>query len=139
VIASPWLLYSDMSGTVVSPVSAVAEIQPGSYIEAGGKLEAYKSVTNWLTLGAEFSALERRYRDTVPVTGGKRHDTLIIPGVSLVFPHLFSYQADLRIDYHYDHDNSNDSTKDFDDHIVTAKVIYRFDPLSAFGTSAATP
>jgi hypothetical protein len=52
VIASPWLLYSDMSGTVISPVSAVAEIQPGSYFEAGGKLEAYKCVTNWLTRGA---------------------------------------------------------------------------------------
>jgi hypothetical protein len=137
VIASPWLLYSDMSGSVVSPI---AEIQPGSYIEAGGKLEAYKSVTSWLTLGAEFSALERRYRgDTVPVTGDKRHDTLLIPGVSLLFPHLFSYQADLRIGYQYVHDSSNDSTKDFDDHIVTAKVIYRFDPLSAFGTSAGTP
>lgn len=139
VIASPWLLYSDMSGTVVSPITRVADIQPGAYVEVGGKLEAYKSVTSWLTLGAEFSALERRYRgDTVPVAGGKRHDTLIIPGASLLFPHLFSYQTDLRVGYQYVRDNSNDSTKDFDDHIVTAKVIYRFDPFSAFGTSAPT-
>ncbi len=135
VIASPWLLYSDMSGTVVSPV---AEIQPGAYVEFGGKLEAYKSVTSWLTLGAEFSALERRYRgDTVPVTGGKRHDTLLIPGASLLFPHLFSYQGDLRIGYQYVRDNSNDSTKDFDDHIITAKLIYRIDPLNVSNASAA--
>lgn len=135
VIASPWLLYSDMSGTVISPI---AEIQPGAYVEIGGKLEAYKRVTSWLTLGAEFSALERRYRgDTVPVTGGSRHDTLLIPGASLLFPHLFSYQGDLRIGYLYIRDNSNDSTKDFDDHIVTVKLIYRFDPLNASNASAA--
>jgi opacity protein-like surface antigen len=135
VIASPWLLYSDISGTVISPI---AEIQPGAYLEAGGKLEAYKRVTSWLTVGAEFSALQRRYRtDTVPATGGKRHDTLLIPGASLLFPHLFSYQSDLRISYQYIRDNSNDSTKDFDDHVVTAKLIYRFDPFSASVASAS--
>ncbi len=137
VIASPWLRYSDISGTVISPVS---EIQSGAYVEAGGKLEAYKSVTSWLVLGAEFSAIERRYRtDTVPVIGGKRHDTLLIPGASLLFPHVFSYQTDLRISYQYVHDDSNDPSKDFDDHVVTAKLIYRLDPRDAFSQRGAAP
>ena len=135
LIASPWLLYSDISGSVISPV---AEIQPGAYVEFGGKLAAYKGVTSWLTLGAEFSAIERRYRaDTVPVVGGKRHDTLLIPGATLLFPHIFSYQTDLRITYNYIHDNSNDPSKDFDDHVVTATLVYRFDPRQNFWKQAA--
>jgi hypothetical protein len=94
-------------------------------------------VTSWLTLGAEFAALERRYRtDTVPVTGGKRRDTLLIPGATLLFPHIFSYQSDLRLSYQFIRDNSNDATKDFDDHIITAKLIFRFDPFSTLGGNA---
>ena len=128
-VASPWARYSDISGAVISPV---AELQPGAYVELGGKLEAYKGVTSWLVLGAEVSLASRHYRtDTVPVTGGKRHDTLVIPGASLLFPHIFSYQTDLRIAYNYISDASNDSSKNFDDHVVTATLVYRFDPISS--------
>jgi hypothetical protein len=128
LIASPWLRYSDISGAVISPVN---EIQPGAYSELGGKLEAYKGVTDWLVLGAEFSAIARDYRtDTVPGTGGKRHDTLLIPGASLLFPHIFSFQTDLRVSYNYISDHSNDPTKSFDDHVVTATLVYRLDPTS---------
>jgi len=135
LIASPWLRYSDISGSVISPI---AEIQPGAYVEFGGKLAAYKGVTSWLTLGAEISAINRRYRaDTVPGTGGKRRDTLLIPGATLLFPHIFSYQTDLRIAYNYIHDNSNDSSKDFDDHVVTATLVYRLDPTNDFWKRAA--
>ena len=134
-ILSPWARYSDISGAVISPV---AEIQPGAYVELGGKLEAYKGLTSWLVLGAELALLERRYRtDTVPVTGGKRHDTEVIPGASLLFPHIFSYQTDLRIAYNYISNNSNDSSKDFDDHVVTATLVYRFDPTNNFWQQAA--
>ncbi len=134
-IASPWARYSDISGSVISPV---AELQPGAYVELGGKLEAYKGVTSWLVLGAEVSLASRHYRtDTVPVTGGKRHDTLVIPGASLLFPHIFSYQTDLRIAYNYISDNSNNSSKDFDDHVVTATLVYRFDPTNNFWQQAA--
>ena len=135
-ILLPWVRYSDLSGAVISPVS---EIQPGAYVELGGKAEAYKGVTSWLVLGAEHTAINRRYRtDTVPDTGGKRHDTLLIPGASLLFPHVLSFQTDFRIDYKYIWDHSNDSTKKFDDHVITATLVYRFDPTENLWTQLAS-
>jgi hypothetical protein len=135
-IMSPWARYSDIAGSVISPL---AEIQPGAYVELGGKLEAYKGVTSWLVLGADLSLINRRYRtDIVPGTASKRHDTLLIPGASLLFPHILSYQTDFRIAYKYISDHSNDSTKKFNDHVVTATLVYRFDPTNGFWKQAET-
>ena len=71
---------------------------------------------------------------------GKRADTLLVPGASLLFPHVLSYQTDIRFDYRYIHDNLNNSTKSFTDHVVTGTLIYRFDltqPFWAQNVSAA--
>jgi hypothetical protein len=40
VTLSPWVLYSDISGSVVSPL--LGDLQPGAYLEGG--IEAYKSL-----------------------------------------------------------------------------------------------
>ncbi len=137
LILSPWARYSDMSGTFISPL--IGEIQPGAYWELGGKIQALKPVTSWLVLGAEFSAIRRHYRtDREPVTNAKREDTLLIPGATLLFPHVLSYRTDIRITYHYIHDHSNNSSKDFDDHVIAASLIYRFDPRQVFASPTAS-
>lgn len=137
LILSPWLRYSDISGSFVLP--ALGELQPGAYVEAAGKLEAYKGLTDWLILGADLSVIRRHYRsDTDPITGSRRNDTLLMPGASLLFPHIMSFQTDLRFDYHYIWDHSNDATKKFDDHVITATLLYRFDPTENFWTQLAS-
>jgi hypothetical protein len=131
VILSSWVLYSDIQGSAISP--ALTELAPGAYVEGGGKLELYKGIADWLIAGASLSYSRRAYRDdVVPITGGKRADTLLIPGASWLFPHILSAQTDLRLDYKYLWDRSNDSTKSFTDHVVTATLIYRFDPRQPF-------
>jgi len=53
---------------------------------------------------------------------------------------VLSYQTDVRLDYKYLWNDSNDPTKTFNDHIVTATVIYRFDPRQPFwAQTASTP
>jgi hypothetical protein len=95
--------------------------------------------SNWLLNGRLYSA--RSYRNDLITPGGsKRVDTLLVPGVSLLFPHVLSYQTDIRLDYKYLWNDSNDPTKTFNDHIVTATVIYRFDPRQPFwAQTASTP
>jgi len=128
-IVSPWVLWSDISGVSSVVVPIVTELQPGAYMEWGGRLEIIRSVTNWMVAGVNISASRRDYHtDIVVTTGEKRTDTIISPGASLTFPNLFAYQTDLRFDYRYITDQSNDPTKRFIDHIVTASVIARFDP-----------
>jgi len=55
-----------------------------------------------------------------------------VPGASLLFPRLVSFQTDVRLDYKYLLNQSNDATKTFNDHVVTATLIYRFDPRQPF-------
>jgi hypothetical protein len=130
VVLSPWVLYSDMSGSVISP--ALTELAPGEYVEGGSKLELYKALTDWLIAGASISYSRRAYRDEIAPGLGKRADTLWVPGASLLFPHILSPQTDLRFDYRYLWDKSNDPTKSYTDHIITATLIYRFDPRQPF-------
>jgi hypothetical protein len=137
VIVSPWILYSDISGSVLSPV--LGELQPGAYLEGGGKIEVYKKLADWVVFGANLSFLDRAYRaDWVPATGSKRRDEVWIPGASLLFPHVWSYQTDFRLDYRYISDRSNDPSKSFTDHVVTGTLVYRFDPTQDFWTQLAS-
>jgi hypothetical protein len=131
-VVSPWAVWSDISGTasVVTPI--ITELQPGAYLEWGSRLDLIKSITNWLVLGVNITASKRDYRnDVVITTGGKRQDTIVSPGISVTFPNLFALQSDLRFDYRYLMDRSNDPSKNFNDQIVTASVIARFDPTAA--------
>ena len=140
VIWSPWALYSDQAGSVISP--ALTDLAPGAYVEGGSKVEIYKTViADKLIAGASLMYSERSYRNDLVTPGGsKRVDTLLVPGMSLLFPHVLSYQTDVRLDYKYLWNDSNDPTKTFNDHIVTATVIYRFDPRQPFwAQTASTP
>jgi hypothetical protein len=128
-IVSPWVLWSDISGNanVVTPI--ITELQPGAYIEYGGRVDWIKSVTEWMAFGVNVAISQRNYRTDIVVAPGEgREDTIFSPGASLTFPNLFAYQTDLRFDYRYLMDHSNDVTKRFNDHIVTASIISRFDP-----------
>ena len=126
---SPWLLWSDISGSVINVL--VTELQPGAYLEWGGRLEVYKSLAPWLTVGANVSAARRNYRnDVVPGTGDKREDTIFIPGATVIFPNLVAAQTDLRLDYKFIDDHSNDQSKSFTNHFVSATVVSRFDPFA---------
>ncbi len=130
VALSPWVLWSDISGAVTNTL--VTEIQPGKYREIGGRAEVYQQITPWVTVGASLAASWRDYSDdyvTGTVTGEKRRDTLLIPGAMVLLPGFFWQEWDLRFDYRYLHNDSNDPTKEFTDHVVTAAVTKRFDPF----------
>jgi hypothetical protein len=130
-IVSPWVVWSDISGStsVVTPI--VTELQPGSYLEWGGRLDLIRSLTSWMALNLNIAASQRNYRnDIVVATGDQRRDTIFNPGAALIFPNLFAYQTDLRFEYRYLLDHSTDSTKSFTDHIVSASVVARFDPTA---------
>lgn len=130
---SPWILWSDISGAVTN--SLVQEIQPGAYTEWGARAEIYKTLTDWVSVGVSFQASRRDYRnDIVVATGDERKDTLLIPGAMVLFPGFFWKEWDLRFDYRYIRNDSNDATKEFSDHIVSAAVTKRFDPFRAAPT-----
>lgn len=126
-LLSPWLRWSDINGTALTNI--LTEIQPGAYWEYGGKVEAYKTLAPWLIVGANLAVSHRDYRnDFVGTSTTKRDDTTWSPGATMLFPNLFAALTDLRFDYRYIANHSNDPTKEFEDHIVSATVVKRFDP-----------
>lgn len=130
-IFSPFVLWSDIKGQVVNAL--ITEIQPGAYFEFGARIEAYKNVTDWLTVGANVAVSKRNYRtDVVVATGATREDVIFSPGATMLFPGLFGFNRDLRLDYRYISDQSNDPTKTFHDHLVSAAFVARFDPTIGF-------
>jgi hypothetical protein len=126
LIFSPWVRWSDIKGSVVlAPL--LIDVDPGAYIEGGGKFELYHRVFQRLLIGGNVTLIERDYRS--PIVGsltGHRRDFLVIPGAALVFPNFFAFHRDLRIECKFQHDHSNDPTQSFNDHIVAATVAARF-------------
>src|SRR5262249_52893543 len=50
LILSPWVRWSDIKGSVVQTLLLI-DVDPGSYIEGGGKIELYHRVFQWLLIG----------------------------------------------------------------------------------------
>ena len=129
VIASPWVVWSDISGVASVITPTITDLQPGAYLEYGGRLDLIRSLTQWLIFGLNAAVSERNYRNDIAInTGEKRRDTILNTGASLIFANLFAYQTDLQFDYKYLLDHSSDVTKSFNDHIITTSVVSRFDP-----------
>ena len=128
VSVSPWVIWSDISGTapVVTPI--ITGLQPGTYVEYGGRVDFIRSFGRWLVLDLNVAVSQRDYRNDVVFALQKRKDTIVSPGVIAIFPSLVAAQTDLRLEYRYFDDHSNDATRSFTDHLVSASVITRFDP-----------
>jgi hypothetical protein len=134
-LLTPWLIWSDIDGAVTTPT--LTELQPGAYLEYGGKLELLRTLAPWLVVGGNIAVSARDYRkDIVAGTADKRRDVIVSPGAALIFPNIIAAQTDLRIDYRFVDDRSNDAVKSFTDHIVTASIITRFDPTLRFWNAA---
>ena len=75
IIVSPFVLWSDISGSasVVTPI--ITDLQPGAYVEFGGRTDLIKTLTNWLVVGVNIAVSQREYRnDIVTTTLEKRRD-----------------------------------------------------------------
>lgn len=126
VILTPWVRWSDLSGTAQSP-NTLVEVQPGAYTEWGGKVELNTPLTDWLIVGGNIAYSQRHYRTDLASNGNeKRQDNLLVPGAMLLMPNLFAYQTGLRIDYQYFSNGSNYNPRDYNEHLVYATVVKRF-------------
>ncbi len=130
-IFSPWVRWSGVGGAflVNTPtVGASNDVQLGRYGEGGARVEYYMTLADWLVAGANFSFNQREYAKSPLSTGGflKRRDDIYSPGASLIFRHVLSVPGDIRLDYRYERDNSNDPMSSYTDHIVTLTYARRW-------------
>jgi hypothetical protein len=131
LIASPWFRWSDIDGVGFSTLTPTEQVQPGRYIEYGGRLEYYRRLFEWLTVGANISVHQRDYARTVdidffPPRPIDRRDLMLAPGATVILHHIAGSRADLRIDYRYEHNDSNVAVRDYINHLTTVMLLAKF-------------
>jgi len=125
---SPWARVSEIAGGLGRAIVPFnTDIQPGDYVELGGRAQVYHSLSDDLILGGNFSVGGRFYQKVaVPGSQERRKDATLSPGVQAVIPHFLAYQTDLKIGYQYTWNHSNVSIDSYRDHVVSVSLQARF-------------
>lgn len=131
---------TQMTATAFGPLSlTVEDLSPYSYREWGGRISYFIPVDNARSfyLGAGLSVYQRDFDTFVfdPAllalgghvsTGEKRGDIYVEPTAHMIFPNLVAPNVDFRVDYRFEHNDSNDESRDFHDHVAGIRVVGRF-------------
>lgn len=104
------------------PTNGLMYYTPGRFLEAGAIAEYTRPVNDLLTAGANLQLRQRFYTDSGL---GARTDTLLAPGASLIAQNVFGPQTDMRIDYRYERNWSNQSGRDWQNHVVKLSLSTR--------------
>jgi len=124
LLFEPIVRWSGVNGSGFDVTAA--EVKPGRYVQWSGELSYYTPVHDWLTLGLGIRVGQIFYSfDTAP-SGKKRQDLEISPDISATFRNVLEVGNDIRVDYRYEWNDSNDPSHDYSNHIGTARVIHRF-------------
>jgi hypothetical protein len=125
-VVNPWFRWSGIGGEGIT--ITFEQVQPGRYIEYGGRLEYYRRVLEWLTIGGNIGILGRDYAESinlVTLLPSTRHDVTVFPGDSDLH-HVFGHQHDIRVDYRYENNRSSDPFRAYVNHLVSMLYVVRF-------------
>src|SRR5690606_29218675 len=100
LVLTPHVRWSGIDGLDISP-DPDDIIKPRRYFAWGGRVDYYKKVADWLTLGAGVDVTQTLYRDLYAPDGDKRDDVLVEPILSAVFNRALGMQTDLAFDYRF--------------------------------------
>lgn len=122
---APWVLWSNVGGSVTSGFPFFDSFAPGRYVDGGATLQYSKQINDRLTFALNVALSARHYAVDLAPDGDNRQDYLVSPGATLLFTSLFGPQTDLRLSYRFDHNMSNDDTHSYDAQTVMAAVVFR--------------
>lgn len=122
----PRFVYSEPGGNGPDRVFQSA-LFPGNYIEYGARVLYYTPVLSKKAyLGAGIGIYERDYDQNIAFGTSERSDTMIVPSAHLLIPKFRGSNFDLRFDYRYEDNDSNDPTEDFENHVLSVKTVRKF-------------
>jgi len=123
----PRFTYSEPGGSGPGRVFQSA-LFPGNYIEYGARVLYYTPVLSKKAyLGAGLGLYGRDYDQNVALVANKeRSDTMLVPSAHLLLPKFRGSNFDLRMDYRYEHNDSNDPTEDFNNHVISVTTVRKF-------------
>lgn len=123
VLLRPWVRVNSFPGTVVTFLNE--ELQPGKFTEVGGEIGYSWEVFDDVRLGPSFIG-RQRYYDQQATPSDDREDTLLAPGISATVLNVFECNCDVKIDYRYRHNSSNDDDVEYAGSRLLGSFISRF-------------
>jgi hypothetical protein len=122
----PRFQYSEPGGSGPGRVFQSA-VFPGNFIEYGGRVVYYTPVANKrVYLGAGFGIFQRDYDQNVAFSTKNRSDLTLVPTAHVLVPNIRGSKFDLRLDYQYQTNDSNDAFEDYDNHVISASTVRKF-------------
>jgi len=128
---TPLLRFSSADGR--GPASVVPgapyddPLYTADYLESGIRASYFVPVNGPAALfGVGIGYHHRWFGQNVAFSIDKRQDDFIEPSAHLIFPSLLAPNLDLRFDYRFEHNESNDALERFDNHVVGVHVVGRF-------------
>ena len=122
----PRFRYSQPTGSGPGRIFSNA-LLPGDFTEVGSRAVYFVPVAgNRVYVGAGFGVYRRTYNQNVAFGFKDRKDWLLEPTAHLVISQVKGTKFDLRFDYRYEDNDSNDPFEDFDNHVVGARAVRRF-------------
>jgi hypothetical protein len=116
---APILRWSNIEGL---PDDGSFDFAPGRYFEAAATFEYSKILSEHWTAAVNLRVRDRVYADTGL---GARNDYGIAPGVSLIATNLLGVQTDVRFDYRFEQNWSNQAGHNWQNHMFKLAFVAR--------------
>ena len=101
-------------------------------MEVGGRMAYYFPIDRGrIFLGAGIGLFQRWYDEKIDnvfnfPADKDRRDFYVEPTAHLILPNLIAPNVDLRFDYRFEGNYSNDVTRDYENHVAGTRVVGRF-------------
>ncbi len=116
---APFVRWSDIEGSVFS-FWLFDEVSPGSYLEYGTEITYSYQITDHIQASAGALVRERDFTDSI------REDTYISPQASMTFQGLLPCSCDVKVQYRYRDNDTNDYQSDYNADQVSLSLLARF-------------
>ena len=96
-------------------------------LDVGGRLSYFVPVSGTVaTVGAGIGVTGRFFDRNVALGTQDRRDTRFDGTLHLLLEDIVGDNVDLRVDYRFEYNDSNDPTEDFTNHVVGSRIVWKF-------------
>ena len=126
LILQPFFRYRESDSDPAGPFGILNTFALGDYIEAGGQVQYFIQPFEDVRVGGKFLGYYRDYEQDIRLGFVERYDYFISPGAEILFRNVVCEGCDVKADYRFEQNFSNDDSEDYSNHVVGLSGIKRF-------------
>lgn len=126
LILQPFFRYRESDSGDVGPFGLLNTFVLGDYIEVGGQVQYFVQPWADVRIGGKFLGYYRDYDQIIRLGFEQRDDYFISPGAEILFRNVACQGCDIKADYRFEQNFSDDDSEDFSNHVIGVSAIKRF-------------